>query len=233
MALAQFMQVCLDANDVESVGGFWSQVLSQPWHADVAGSGGDVGGDGAPNGLRIESVGEPKTVKNRIHPDIYAASLAELERLGSRVVRPEGDDRRWTVMADIEGNEYCAFLRDPVPTPRLHGIGIDCVDPARLATWWRDVLGGTLTHDPRGFSTIEASDDRPFTLDFDAVPEPKIVKNRMHWDLRSDDVESLREHGAAVLRTPHGDAYWQVLADPEGNEFCVFPHSRSAVSAGS
>ena len=57
----------------------------------------------------ISWVPEPKTVKYRVHLDIYARRLGDLEALGSTVVRPAGDDRTWTVMADPEGNEFCAF----------------------------------------------------------------------------------------------------------------------------
>ena len=57
---------------------------------------------------------------------------------------------------------------------------------------------------------------------FDPVPEPKAVKNRVHWDVTVPAVASLVEAGATVLREPGGDIDWHVLADPEGNEFCAF-----------
>jgi len=53
------------------------------------------------------------------------------------------------------------------------------------------------------------------------VPEPKTVKNRVHWDVFGD-VDRLVEAGARVLRERGGDISWTVMADPEGNEFCVF-----------
>jgi hypothetical protein len=57
---------------------------------------------------------------------------------------------------------------------------------------------------------------------FVPVPEPKTVKNRVHWDLVSSDVDGLVSRGATVLRLPDEDVRWHVLSDPEGNEFCVF-----------
>ena len=57
---------------------------------------------------------------------------------------------------------------------------------------------------------------------FDPVPEPKTVKNRMHWDVYGD-VAELVGRGATVLDE---QPRWTVLADPEGNEFCVFPEGR-------
>jgi hypothetical protein len=60
------------------------------------------------------------------------------------------------------------------------------------------------------------------TMDFVPVPEPKTVKNRIHWDVTVPSVTPLVEAGATVLREPDADIGWHVLADPEGNEFCAF-----------
>jgi hypothetical protein len=64
---------------------------------------------------------------------------------------------------------------------------------------------------------------RILTFDFVPVPEPKTVKNRVHWDVTAPDVDALVERGARVLRSPDDEINWTVLADPEGNEFCAFP----------
>jgi hypothetical protein len=64
-------------------------------------------------------------------------------------------------------------------------------------------------------------------LVFDAVPEPKTVKNRVHWDLYGD-VDEFTAAGATVLaELPR----WTVMADPEGNEFCVFPEKSTEKGA--
>jgi Glyoxalase-like domain len=54
------------------------------------------------------------------------------------------------------------------------------------------------------------------------VPEAKSAPNRIHWDLAAPDVAPLLSLGATVLRAPDSEISWHVLADPEGNEFCVF-----------
>jgi hypothetical protein len=59
-------------------------------------------------------------------------------------------------------------------------------------------------------------------MDFAPVPEPKTVKNRIHWDVWADDVQPLLDAGATLLRARDDEIGWDVLADPEGNEFCVF-----------
>jgi hypothetical protein len=56
---------------------------------------------------------------------------------------------------------------------------------------------------------------------FGRVPEPKAVKNRLHWDVRGN-TDELVAAGARLLRARDDEIGWDVLADPEGNEFCVF-----------
>ncbi|MFI5426219.1 VOC family protein [Aeromicrobium sp. UC242_57] len=63
------------------------------------------------------------------------------------------------------------------------------------------------------------------SFDFCTVPEPKTVKNRLHWDVTLEPgaaVGDLVSVGATVLAEPTEDDQWTVMADPEGNEFCVF-----------
>ena len=221
MVLARFRKLCLDAVDPSVVGPFWAAVLDRRWQPDGTGEGG-VAGPAPEHMLWVDLVPEPKTVKHRVHLDIYARSLADVERLGAAVVLPEGDDRTWTVMTDPEGGEFCAFLRDEPPADRLHGLVVDSADPHAQARWWADVYGGRLVEDPRGFATVEDVPGMPIlTMDFVPVPEPKTVKNRVHWDVTVRDVSPLLDAGASVLRSPGGDVSWYVLADPEGNEFCA------------
>jgi hypothetical protein len=157
-----------------------------------------------------------------VHLDIYARDLADLEALGAIIVEPRHDPRTWTVMADPEGGEFCAFLRSEVPAERLHGLAVDCADPEAQARWWARVYGVDVTEND-GWLTLEDVPGMPIaTMDFAPVPEPKTVKNRIHWDVTVPAVGPLIEAGATVLREPGSDIDWHVLADPEGNEFCAF-----------
>ena len=62
----------------------------------------------------------------------------------------------------------------------------------------------------------------PFeSIVFVAVPEPKTIKNRVHVDVTTDDIDGLVAAGAGVLRPRDQEIAWTVMADPEGNEFCV------------
>ena len=110
--IARFRDVCLDANDPELVGRFWAAVLGR--EADVDADG-DVrlrrAADGGP-GIWVNRVPEPKTVKDRLHLDVTlepGQEVTDLLRLGATVVTEPGDVA-WWVLADPEGNEFCAFL---------------------------------------------------------------------------------------------------------------------------
>jgi hypothetical protein len=171
----------------------------------------------------ICKVPETKTVKQRVHLDIYTRSLADLEAIGSTVVEPQREGWGWTVMADSEGGEYCAFVRDELPAERLHGLVVDCADPDSIADWWAGVYGADVVHDVRGFATVEHVPAMPIlTMDFVPVAEPKTVKNRIHWDVIAADIAGLEAIGATILRPKDDEIDWTVMADPDGNEFCVF-----------
>jgi catechol 2,3-dioxygenase-like lactoylglutathione lyase family enzyme len=222
MAIARFRKVVLDANDPARLGRFWAEALDRRWEPDAKGEGG-VFGATPQHTLWLNRVPQPKTVKHRVHLDIYASSLGDLEALGSHVVLPQGDDPRWTVMADPEGGEYCAFLREELPRDRLHGLVVDSADPAAQARWWARVYDARVVDDERGFSTVEGVPGMPIlTMDFVPVPEPKSGPNRIHWDVSVADLRPLLEVGATVLRPLGEDIAWHVMADPEGNEFCAF-----------
>jgi hypothetical protein len=98
-------------------------------------------------------------------------------------------------------------------------------NPARLGRWWVEALGWTVINDDPDEFEIRASEDRLPGLLFVPVPEQKSVKNRLHLDFRPDDqateVARLLSMGATHVDVGQGESSWVVLADPEGNEFCV------------
>jgi hypothetical protein len=221
MPIGRFKDLCLDVADSVKLGEFWAAVLGLDWKAKDDGDA-LVTGPTPGHTIWVNRVPEPKTVKNRVHLDVYARELADLEALGATILEPQHGERSWTVMADPAGGEFCAFLRAELPAERLHGLVVDCADPKALARWWAGVYGVAVTeHD--GWSTLEGVPGMPIaTMDFVPVPEPKLVKNRVHWDVAVADVALLVGAGATVLREPDSDVSWHVLADPEGNEFCAF-----------
>lgn len=108
-------------------------------------------------------------------------------------------------------------------------VTFDCSDPATLAGWWAEQFGGT-THDLLAGEFIVVHRSEGPQLGFQRVPDPTPGKNRLHLDFRAADVEAdvarLTAAGATeVGRHQFGDKFrWVVLADPEGNEFCLVAH---------
>ena len=221
MAIARFQDLVMDAGDPARLGAFWAAALGRTWEAQDDGDG-LLTGPTPRHRIWINRVAEPKTVKHRVHFDIYARELADLEALGATILVPQHGTRTWTLMADPEGGEFDAFLRAEVPAERLHGLEVDCADAEAQARWWAGVYGvGVIEYD--GWYALEGVPGMPIlSMDFAAVPEPKTAKNRIHWDVTVASVSPLVEAGATVLREPGGDIRWHVLADPEGNEFCAF-----------
>jgi hypothetical protein len=108
---------------------------------------------------------------------------------------------------------------------RLWTVLIDAHDPRKLGTWWAEVLGWKVFHDTDDEFVITTEDMRFPGLVFLAVPEDKMVKNRIHLDFVPDDqaaeVARLESLGATRIDIGQGEQPWVVMADPEGNEFCV------------
>src|SRR3954451_25460676 len=118
-------------------------------------------------------------------------------------------------------------------TSRIAVLTIDARAPARVADFWCQVLGWVVhDRDPDGVVTIAAPGALPGAgdpaIDVVPVPELKTVKNRLHLDLRADgttrdeELDRLLALGARRVDVGQGpDVSWVVLADPEGNEFCL------------
>ena len=114
---------------------------------------------------------------------------------------------------------------------RIQAVAVDATDPAALADFWAAALGWRRTYDtveevvlepPAGSKEDGVSPDIVILR----VPEAKSVKNRLHLDLRPKDqtAEVTRLEGLGATRVDVGqgpDVTWVVLADPQGNEFCV------------
>ena len=102
---------------------------------------------------------------------------------------------------------------------------VDAADPGVLGQWWADALAWVVVNDDPAEFEIRPAPDRLPGLLFVRVPEPKTLKNRLHLDFRPDDrdaaVARLLGLGASRADVGQGDESWTVLADPEGNEFCV------------
>jgi hypothetical protein len=102
-------------------------------------------------------------------------------------------------------------------------VVVDCQDAVTLGHWWAEALGWPiLDEDDEG---VELGTGEGPSLLFLNVPERKTLKNRLHLDFVPDDqaveVDRLLTSGATRVDIGQGEQTWVVLADPEGNEFCV------------
>ncbi|MEM7324921.1 MAG: VOC family protein [Actinomycetota bacterium] len=114
---------------------------------------------------------------------------------------------------------------------RWEQVVVDAIDTVALGRWWASALGWVVVNDdPLEFEIRAAADQLPSII-FEQTSEPKPwMKNRLHLDLRPDDqaaeVQRLVDLGARRVDVGQGDVPWVVLADPEGNEFCVLGPAR-------
>jgi hypothetical protein len=105
-------------------------------------------------------------------------------------------------------------------------VAIDCRNPEQLASFWCEALGYRVLSAEEDGVSIGSGDGTGWGIDFLVVPDDKVVKNRLHLDLRPDDQETevKRVLALGARRVDVGqadDVSWVVLADPEGNEFCI------------
>ncbi len=123
---------------------------------------------------------------------------------------------------------------------RIAGIAIDAQQPRLIADFWCAVLGWQVTEVDEDGVSIAPPDSSCPTIDVLAVPEGKTVKNRLHLDLRADGISTsaelrrLLDIGARRVDVGQApDVSWVVLADPEGNEFCLLSRSVQDLSSRS
>jgi hypothetical protein len=122
---------------------------------------------------------------------------------------------------------------------QLENLVIDAVEPQRLGRFWEAAVGGErLTDEPDGFETrLTVAGGPVLDLCFQPVSEPSTEPPRLHLDLfggarQTEEVERLIALGARHLDIGQGDVPWVVLADPEGNPFCVLPDREAYTDTG-
>ncbi len=188
--------------------------------------------------LGFEHVPDLKVVKNRVHLDLASASAVDqtatvdrLRRMGATLVEPWNTDVPWVVLADVEDNEFCVLE----PRDRYGGAGtlaaivVDVADPVRLGDFYAAATGLVVVESGGGVRSLHRPGGRLPDLDLVEVHDMKAAKNRVHLDLAPCDeadtdgeADRLRAFGASDVDVGQpSTASWRVLADVEGNEFCV------------
>jgi len=220
MALVAFKNLVIDVEDPGAAAQRWARWLHL--HVRETSGGAVLTGETPQQTVRLTAA-PPKASKNRVHLDLIGRDPAPFEGL-TRLTEPGRFS--WVTYQDPEGQEFCVFDEGHRPEG-LKDVVVDATDHRAIATWWSEVFGATLgTSDD--YSWVDDIPGAPTeSFDFVPVPEPKTEKNRVHWDvvlLGDTRVDDLVERGATVLLLPGADRDWTVMADPEGNEFCVFTH---------
>ena len=231
-----FKDLCIDVTEGDgkaaAVANFWGKALGQEvvTHDDGNFHLAPPAGAAKNRVVWINPVPEPMSGKSRAHIDIRVVDgdPAPLLAAGGTVERPKDDEIDWTIVNDPDGVAVCVFAPHPADPTALgpFELVVDSADPPAIAAWWAERTGGTVgTREGVPFVWIQNAAGFPFMFwVFHQVPEPKTVKNRVHWDVTLVDttIDGLVASGATLLAPKGGELRWSVLADPEGNEFCAF-----------
>jgi hypothetical protein len=241
MAL-RLVQANFKARDDSALGRFWAEALgwvprSVPGATSVAPAGFVWTEPDAPVCIDVIAVPDPETVRHRVHLDLATTSAAHQAELVARLMRRGATradvgqgDVAWTVLADPEGNVFCVLeprevYRDTGP---IAAVVVDCADPRAMAGFWGEALDWTRHEVTDDHAVLRAAEGTGPYLEFLRTPGAQTPRNRVHLDLvphrgdeQATEVVRLRTLGATPADVGQGDVPWIVLADPEGNEFCV------------
>jgi hypothetical protein len=238
----RLVQVNFKARDESALGRFWAEALG--WGLSSEGPGvanvEPVGFDWPdPSAVCVDvvRVPDPETVRYGVHLDLATTSeahqaelVARLKELGANPVDIGQGDVPWTVMADPEGNVFCVLeprevYRDTGP---IAVVVVDCADPRAMVGFWGEAMDWTVHEVTDDHAVLRSAEGVGPYLEFLRAPGARTWWNRVHLDLLPHPVEAkeaevarLRTLGATDIDLGQGDVPWTVMADPEGNEFCV------------
>ena len=218
--------------------GFWASALHWEVLDETKKEIGLLPTDGTRLLIWFRPVLEPKVGKSRIHLDLVSESPLHQSEMVDRLITSgarridigQSPDDDHVVLADPEGNEFCVVLRGEflATTGLLGAIVFEPAAPV-VGRFWSEAAGWPLVYDRDGDTAIRAPDGRgPFVTFGPPTSAMKTGKNRLHLDIapspdgdQTVEVDRLTALGARRVDIGQGDVSWVVMADPEGNEFCV------------
>jgi predicted enzyme related to lactoylglutathione lyase len=227
----------IHANDPRRLAGFWGGVLGWATADDPSDGLALLPDDDTGFRIRFRPTRERKAGQNRMHLDLTSTSLeaqqltvARALEFGARHIDVgQRAEEGHVVLADPEGNEFCviepgnAFLAD------CGFVGaLACDGSQAVGYFWSDALGWPLVWDQDQETAIRSPHGGP-KITWGGPPlMPKAGENRLHLDLvpavggdQQAEVDRLLSHGATRIDIGQGEGGRVVLADPDGNEFCV------------
>jgi catechol 2,3-dioxygenase-like lactoylglutathione lyase family enzyme len=228
--------VSFDANDPMGLATFWAGVLDRQMD-DRADAVALLPSDEPGYRIEFPLTQEPKRGPNQIHFDVTSTSLEDQQETVARALELGGrhldigqdPDDGHVVLADPEGNEFCVieagnnFLAD---TGRIGAI--NCDGSQEVGYFWAEALGWRLVWDQDEETAIQ-SPSGGSKMSWGGPPvRTKTGKNRLHLDIapsaggdQEAEIDRLVTLGATRVDIGQGDVSWVVMADPDGNEFCV------------
>jgi predicted enzyme related to lactoylglutathione lyase len=230
--------ITFDANDPVLLGRFWAGVLQREL-ADDPDQGTVVPpGDHPGPRLRFVPTTATKDAQNLLHFDLTSTSLDDQRETVERALRLGGrridigqdPDDAHDVLADPEGNEFCVIEPDNSFLAGCGPIGaLSCDGSRQVGNFWSAALDWPLVWDEGEETAVQSPRGGP-KITWGGPPYmERPGKNRLHLDLVADEddleaeVGRLLALGATTIDIGQGSVAWTVMADPDGNEFCVWP----------
>jgi len=233
----QLHALSFDANDPDRLARFWAGVLGWEMVEDPPDGLALLPSDDTGFRLEFFPTQAQRSGPNQMHFDLTSTSLEDqqntvaraLELGGRHIDIGQGPDALHVVLADPEGNEFCViepgnnFLAD------CGFIGAVSSDGTQeVGYFWHHALGWPLVWDQDQETAIRSPHGGPKVTWGGPPVAPKTGKNRLHFDIappaggdQQAEVDRLISLGAKRIDIGQGDVSWVVLADPDGNEFCV------------
>ncbi len=232
---SHLVALCFDANDPDRLARFWAGVLDR-----------EIADDDGPTLLPRDDIGfsiqfqptrEQKTGPNRMHLHLTSTSLDDQQSTVARALRlggrhldvGQGPEEEHVVLADPEGNEFCVIEPGNKFLADCGFLGeLTCDGSQEVGYFWSQALGWPLVWDQDGETAIQ-SPGGGTKISWGGPPvAPKTRKNRLHLDLappghedQQAEADRLASLGATRVDIGQGEVSWVVMADPDGNEFCV------------
>lgn len=229
--------LCVDANDPVGLARFWSGLLQWELTAEGDGSATLVTTDETGFRLRVLPSQEKKVGANRIHLDLTSTSLEDQRETVARALSlgarhldvGQHPDEEQVVLADPEGNELCVIEPGNEFLADCGSIGaINCDGSQEVGYFWSEALGWPLVWDQDQETAIQSPLGGTKVAWGGPPVNPKTGKARLHFDItpraghvQQAEVDRLISLGARRVDIGQGEVDWVVLADPDGNEFCV------------
>ncbi|QZY29885.1 VOC family protein [Nocardioides coralli] len=225
-----------DAHDAPALARFWGGLLGWESEVDDEGVVSLLPADDTGFQLDFAPSEEPRRGPNQIHLDLTSNLSAQEETVARALAlgashldvgqRPEEGH---VVLADPEGNAFCVI---PAGNSFLADCGfigaLACDGTQAVGYFWSNALGWPLVWDQDQETAIRSPHGGPKITWGGPPVAPKLGKNRLHLDVappvgvtQRAEVERLISLGATPLDIGQGDVSWVVMADPDGNEFCV------------